>query len=204
MNTISQTLTILSSMIAPVVLILACGSLITTTSQRLSRVIERSRKLTEQLKQLVRDHDASSEVITKEGAKLFYQLNKSTLRTNLLQRAMVTLYLCLSLFVATSISLGIMDIFNAKHTWLPVLLSIIGALMLFYVSVLLIRESSLALKAISNEMDDALLFFKKNLEGLPVGSKEKWWRQLRLWQRLKPKTQENKKPVIAEQPADQG
>ena len=94
-----------------------------------------------------------------------------------------------------------MDVFNAKHTWLPVLLSIIGALMLFYVSVLLIRESSLALKAISKEMDDALLYFKSNLEGLPVASKAKWWRTIKLWQKVKPKTQKEAASVLSEQSA---
>lgn len=174
---LSTTLTILSSMIAPVVLILACGSLITITSQRLSRVIDRCRYLLEQLKQLVKEHGESTEVLTKEGALLFYLMDKATLRTRLLQNALTTLYLSLGIFIATSLSLGILDVINSRRTWLPILLSMIGAVMLFYVSVLLIRESRLARQAINKEMDEALLYFKSNLEGLTALKKKRWWRR---------------------------
>lgn len=176
---LSTTLTILSSMIAPVVLILACGSLITITSQRLSRVIDRCRYLLEQLKQLVQEHGTSADLITREGALLFYLMNKATLRTRLLQNALTTLYLSLGIFIATSLSLGVLDVVNSRRTWLPVLLSMIGAFMLFYVSVLLIRESRLARQAINKEMDEALLYFKSNLEGLAGQKKARWWRRKR-------------------------
>ncbi|TDB67381.1 DUF2721 domain-containing protein [Arundinibacter roseus] len=175
---LSQTLTILSSMIAPVVLILACGSLITITSQRLSRVIDRCRYLLEQLKTLVQQSGEEPETLTREGALLFYLMEKATTRTRLLQRALTTLYLSLGVFIATSLSLGILDVINSRRTWLPVLLSMIGAVMLFYTSVLLIRESSLARQAVNREMDEALHYFKTNLEGL-TKRKKRWWQRRR-------------------------
>jgi hypothetical protein len=174
---LSQTLTILSSMIAPVVLILACGSLITITSQRLTRVIERCRDLLVQLKLLVKEHGTSADFVTKEGELLFYLMDKATQRTRLLQKALITLYLSLGIFIATSLSLGILDVINSRRTWLPVLLTLVGALMLFYASVLLIRESAIAKRAINREMDDALLYFKNNLEGLSAQEKRKWWKR---------------------------
>jgi hypothetical protein len=67
---LSQTMTILSSMVAPVILILACGSLITTTSQRLTNVIERSRFLTDELKALVKTEESESKV--EEVSLLFF------------------------------------------------------------------------------------------------------------------------------------
>ncbi|MBW4605240.1 MAG: DUF2721 domain-containing protein [Calothrix sp. FI2-JRJ7] len=45
MNDLSATLAILSAMIAPAVLISACGSLIIATSQRLNRTIDRVRNI---------------------------------------------------------------------------------------------------------------------------------------------------------------
>ncbi len=164
-------------MIAPVVLILACGSLITITSQRLSRVIDRCRYLLEQLKQLVEEKGESTDLVTKEGALLFYLMDKATIRTRLLQNALTTLYLSLGIFIATSLSLGVLDVINSRRTWLPILLSMIGAFMLFYVSVLLIRESRLARQAINKEMDEALLYFKNNLEGLAGVNKKRWWKR---------------------------
>jgi hypothetical protein len=178
-NKLSQTLTILSSMIAPVVLILACGSLITITSQRLNLVVERCRALIEQLKELVQQSVTTPpETTTKETKLLLFLMDKATHRTRLLQQALTTLYLSLGTFIATSLSLGILDIINSRRTWLPVLLSILGALMLFYATVLLITESRIARQAINREMDEALRYFKSNLIKPPKRKvKRSWWRR---------------------------
>lgn len=164
-------------MIAPVVLILACGSLITITSQRLSRVIDRCRFLLEELKDLIEEHGTSGDLVSKEGSLLFFLMEKATQRSRLLQRALSTLYLSLGVFIATSICLGVLDVINSRRTWIPVLMSFIGALMLFYVSVLLIRESQLAKKALGREMNEALRYFKTNLEWLSEGKKRRWWKR---------------------------
>ncbi|WP_373513187.1 DUF2721 domain-containing protein [Persicitalea sp.] len=172
---LSQTMTILSSMVAPVVLILACGSLITTTSTRLTAVIERSRNLADELRALVRAEETEEK--ETEVSLLFYLLNKATHRTKLLQRALITLYLALGVFIATSLSLGILDVINPKRPWLPVVLSIVGASMLFYASVLLIQESTLARLAINREMNETLHYFKTNLKMLSKQQKARWWRR---------------------------
>ncbi len=175
---LSQTMTILSSMVAPVVLILACGSLITTTSSRLVGVIERSRYLADELKALVKEN----EIETKETevSLLFYLLHKATHRTKLLQRALITQYLALGVFIATSLSLGLLDVFDTRRPWLPVFLSILGAGMLFYASILLIQESTLARIAINREMNETLHYFKTNLTMLSKQQKGRWWRRRRV------------------------
>lgn len=144
-------------MITPVVLILASGSLILTTSQRLSRVIERTRKLTDWLKELTKT-PAGETLIEDEVVTLFDQLHRNTQRARLLQRAMANLYLALSVFVATSISIGIIDISKSSLTWVPVVLGIMGAMLLFYASIMLIKESRIALFAVNKEMDSAIRF----------------------------------------------
>lgn len=153
----SPALTVLSAMITPVVLILASGQLILTTSQRLSRVVERTRKLVEWIKELSKTNPAETS-IENEVASLFEQLHKNTRRAKLLTRAMSVLYITLSIFVATSISIGVVDISKAKYTWIPVALGIVGAGLLFYASVLLIRESRIALSAVNSEMDSTIRF----------------------------------------------
>ncbi len=177
-NKLSQTLTILSSMIAPVILILACGSLITITSQRLNLVVERCRALIDQLKELVQKSAIPSNTTDSDTKLLLFLMDKATHRARLLQQALTTLYLSLGVFIATSLSLGILDVINSRRTWLPVLLSMLGALMLFYTSVLLITESRIARQAINREMDEALLYFKKNLVK-PAKRKitRSWWRR---------------------------
>ncbi len=174
---LSQTLTILSSMIAPVVLILACGSLIANTSQRLAQVIERCRSLIDQLKEVVKEHEPEEAQMTKEESLLLFLVGKASRRTRLLQVALTTLYISLGMFIATSISLGLLNVLNFRRTfsWFPVVLSMLGALMLLYTSVLLITESSLARRAINRELDDALSYFKQNLDGLAKRERRPWW-----------------------------
>jgi hypothetical protein len=161
----SNTITILSAMITPVVLILASGSLILTTSQRLSRVIERTRKLTDWIRELA-DTNAGKDSVHDEVMILFQQLSKNARRAKLLQRAMACLYITLSIFVATSISIGVVDISKAQYTWIPVVLGILGALLLFYASILLIKESKIAISAVNQEMDSAIRFVHTKFPGI--------------------------------------
>src|SRR3982750_380668 len=98
MNEMFPALGILSSMITPAVLILATGSLIMTTSQRLSRVIERVRKISQEFTQIDKSNDEESTNETKRII-LYTLLKKSARRSKLLTRAMTILYLSLGLFV---------------------------------------------------------------------------------------------------------
>lgn len=161
MTDLSKALAILSSMIAPVVLIMACGSMILATSQRLSRVIERTRKLTDQLRTLVQNK-GKDEYVEEEALILSEQMLRATRRAKLLQRAMTSLYIALSIFVATSISLGITDIAHAIYVWIPVGLGITGAMFLFYASIVLIRESRIAITAVNEEMNYSIRFFNRH------------------------------------------
>lgn len=165
MDQFSPALTVLSAMITPVVLILASGQLILTTSQRLSRIVERTRKLTEWIKELTKAN-APETSIENEVETLFAQLHKNSRRARLLTRAMSVLHITLSIFVATSISIGIVDISKARYTWIPVALGIVGAGLLFYASVLLIRESRITLSAVNSEMDSAIRFVRNKYPGI--------------------------------------
>jgi hypothetical protein len=176
MNTLPNVLTILSSMITPVVLIMASGSLILTTSQRLGRVIERTRKLTDRLKEFGKSEKSAMEV-EEEGKMLFNQLKKATTRARLLQRAMTSLYCSLSFFVATSIAIGVVDITHLSTTWIPFACGIIGAVLLFFASIVLMKESAIALAAVNQEMNYAIYLFERNFPDMPK-RKTSWWQQL--------------------------
>jgi hypothetical protein len=176
MNTFPNALTILSSMITPVVLIMASGSLILTTSQRLGRVIERTRKLTDRLKDFAKGHENVLE-FEEEGQMLFNQLKKATNRARLLQRAMTSLYCSLSFFIATSITIGIVDISHLSIMWIPFACGVIGAVLLFIASILLMRESAVALAAVNQEMDYAICLFERNFPE-KSSQKSRWWQQL--------------------------
>ena len=67
---------------------------------------------------------------------------------------MVTFYLSLGMFVATSVAIGVVAFTgNPHHNFIPVVLGLAGACFLFYGSVLLIFEARLALSTIHAEMD---------------------------------------------------
>ena len=152
---LSSAVTVLTAMITPAVLISACGSMILSTSSRLGRVVDRVRGLSDRLEEISRA-GTNREPDKERQAAIFEQLDKLTSRARLLQRCMVTFYLGLGAFVATSVAIGFAAILGPAHHTLvlaPIIFGIIGALFLFYGSVLLIFEARLALSTIHSEMD---------------------------------------------------
>lgn len=145
------TLSDLSAMITPVVLILAAGQLILTTSQRLARSVERARKLSEQFEELVSNKEHGGTILKKE--LLYKLLARAASRSRKLQQVMSMLYVALSVFVATSVSIGLLEVLGLSTTWIPVVLGLSGAAFLFYATILLISETRIALGAIDIEMD---------------------------------------------------
>jgi hypothetical protein len=150
----AATLAILSAMITPAVLISACGSLTISTSNRLSRSIDRTRKLTEELEKFV-ELPADRVLAAERRALLFEELHYFKTRVHLLHRALACLYLTLGTFVGTSISIGVVQIFNDRYAWLPLLLGMTGGGLLFYSCILLVRETYVARTAILMETDFA-------------------------------------------------
>ena len=144
---------VLTAMITPAVLISACGSMILSTSSRLGRVVDRVRSLSDKLDGMA-DRNEHDEVAIERQRVIFEQLDKLTSRARLLQRCMVTFYISLGMFVATSVAIGVVAFTgNPRHNFVPVALGLAGACFLFYGSVLLIFEARLALSTIHSEMD---------------------------------------------------
>jgi hypothetical protein len=151
MDSMSSAVAVLTAMITPAVLISACGSMILSTSARLGRVVDRVRALSDKLEEIT-EKGSPSDVARERQAVIFEQLDKLTSRARILQRSMVTFYMGLGMFVATSVAIGIVAI-TSKYTLLPVILGLTGACFLFYGSMLLIFEARLALTTIHMEMD---------------------------------------------------
>ena len=149
----SSAIAVLTAMITPAVLISACGSMILSTSGRLGRVVDRVRALSDRLEEMT-EKPGSTEVALERQAVIFSQLDKLTSRARILQRSMVTFYIALGLFVATSVAIGVVGIAgNQRYNVVPVIVGMLGACFLFYGSMLLIFEARLALSTIHAEMD---------------------------------------------------
>jgi len=152
MDPMTSAVAVLTAMITPAVLISACGSMILSTSHRLGRVVDRVRALSDKLDELFgRSADESKDRQTI----IFAQLDKLTSRARILQRAMVTFYLALGMFVATSVAIGVVAFIpnQPRYNLVPVIVGLAGACFLFYGSMLLIFEARLALSTIHAEMD---------------------------------------------------
>lgn len=155
------TLSDLTAMITPVVLILAAGQLILTTSQRLARSVEPARKLSEQFEELVLEKEQEDTVLKK---RLLYKLlTRSASRSKKLQQVMSLLYIALSIFVIISLSIGLLEVLGLLVIWVPVVLSLGGACFLFYATILLIAETRIALGAIDTEMDYLVKDYREEL-----------------------------------------
>lgn len=147
---LSSVIDVLSAMITPAVLILASGSLIMTTSSRSVRCVDRVRERAAELEEL---GTGSGEIIERKRAHLYKQLQINIRRARTLQRAMATLYLGISFFIATSVAIGVVSLIHVDIGWVPLVLGFVGAGLLFSASVLLIFESRLAVATTFEEMD---------------------------------------------------
>jgi hypothetical protein len=152
----SPELAVLTAMITPAVLISACGALILSTSVRLGRVVDRVRSLSDRFEELAH-REPGDTVLYEERLELtFTQLDWLTSRARHLQRAMTTFYLALGLFVATTVTIGFLGIsspIERELNWVPVILGMVGAGLLFIGTILLGFEATLALRSIHAEMD---------------------------------------------------
>jgi hypothetical protein len=147
---LGDVLQVLSAMITPAVLILASSSLLLTTSTRSIRCIDRVRERTDELEKL---GTATDEVTERRRKHLYEQLEVNIRRARLLQRAMSRLYLGISFFIGTSVSIGVISLFSAALGWIPLILGFVGAGLLFSASVYLIIESRYAMTTTYAEMD---------------------------------------------------
>lgn len=147
---LASVLDVLGAMITPAVLILASSSLLITTSSRSIRCVDRVRERAEELQALGKGTDEGTE---KRRSHLYAQLEINTRRARLLQKAMGRLYIGISFFIATSVSIGVVALLHVDVGWVPLLLGFIGAGLLFSASVFLIIESRLALATTFEEMD---------------------------------------------------
>ena len=150
--TLDATLSVLSAMITPAVMILATGSLILTTTNRLVRVVDRVREMLPEFEQqaALDLHDERSE---EKRAMMLEQLERATIRARLIQTALTRLYTALGFFLATSVALGIISLTHLEAAWPALVLGLIGVCLLFYASVLLIFESRISLASTYAEMD---------------------------------------------------
>src|SRR5215213_7721881 len=138
-NVLNSTIEFLTAMITPALLISATGSLVLSTSTRLSDLITKEDKSTIPLYE-------------KRLDTIVNLLNKVTTRSRILQKAMSAFYYGLGFFILTSVTIAVAGIFNI-YRWLPIPVGIVGIFFLLYGAILMLRETRMATATINAEMD---------------------------------------------------
>ena len=152
MDTSSITLSVLSAMIMPAVLISACGSLVISTNDRLTSLMSRIRELQLHFEALLEPGPELS--FPEERRRLVLaELELQTRRAPLLQRVLSTLYLAIGVFIATSVTIGLAALTKASDNWIPTSIGLLGAFCLATASTFLLFETRMAASALRLEMD---------------------------------------------------
>ena len=143
-------LRVLSALIAPAILILACSGLVGATSTLLANVIERTRDIAAAMSELggeCRPGDRQDEL-----ALLVEDVARATRRSRLLQRALSSLFFAIVMLVLSSVFFGVVAVWLPHSAWAPVLLTLIGVGLLLYACVILALDSWVGVKAVDVEM----------------------------------------------------
>jgi hypothetical protein len=147
-----HTYTTLTAMITPAIFMTANGSLIISTSNRMSRDVDRIRVLNDRGDELCRG-DSKLDLVTERRAHVADQLERLQWRSDRVRYALTALYLSFAAFVGTSLTLAIDTMLGNVLVAIPTGLSLIGVLLLLAACVNLIREALAALE--SNRLEVA-------------------------------------------------
>jgi len=131
-------------MLAPAFFLTATASLLLSANNRLARIIDRARTL---LRELAAIEDPAERELYEKRIAL------QRMRSLLILRVGQLLYAAISCFVGTSLSVAVDTFLDHRLGAVPIGLAAIGVVAMFAASLLLARESTLAVTAINEEMD---------------------------------------------------
>jgi hypothetical protein len=138
-------------MITPALFMTATGSLIISTSNRMSRIIDRVRSLNTQADELTRG-ESKLDFPELRLAHILNEINLQVWRSECVRWSLTLLYFALSLFVGTSLSMAVDVLLDNSIGALPTALAIGGVSLLMLASVQLTREAHAALRGNQNEI----------------------------------------------------
>jgi Protein of unknown function (DUF2721) len=136
---------ILTSMLAPALLMAATGSLLVSANTRLARVVDRLRALI-----VAWDEEAP------DRAERDLQIRRHRQRAHLVLRACQLLYTALGAFVGTSLALAVDAFLGFRLGVLPTVLAVIGVTFLLLASIAMGSEVSLSVRSFDEELDQEL------------------------------------------------
>jgi hypothetical protein len=144
--TLNETYAALSAMITPAIFLTANGSLIISTSNRMSRIVDRIRVLNEQADKICRG-GTDLDYTVERVAHVHDQLERLVWRGDCIRYALVALYVAFGSFVGTSLTLAL-DVWAGNNLRvLPTVLALVGVTLMLAACVNLVREGLEALRS---------------------------------------------------------
>jgi hypothetical protein len=144
---------ILAAMISPAVLMAAAGSVVLSTSNRLGRVVDRTRQLLHDAQRLdTVPPESESDMERAQHDLILEQLDFLSRRMYLLRAALAGLYGSMALLVMTSLLIGLLVLLQGDAGWMPLLTGLSGAMGFLYSVLQLLREAALAVVSTQVEM----------------------------------------------------
>ena len=143
---------VLGAMITPAVLISASGTLALSTSNRLGRVVDRVRTLSKEIDETVANVAIPPDEYEEKCDLIMGTISRLARRMRYLQTALTILYSSIGLLVGTSLTVGLTAATRLLPHLVPVALGLLGATGLLAASVLLVRETRLAVHSSMIEM----------------------------------------------------
>ncbi|WP_165072423.1 DUF2721 domain-containing protein [Paludisphaera rhizosphaerae] len=146
----------LSAMITPALFMTATGSLIISTSNRMSRIVDRIRQLNQEADDLGRGAK-QVDFVEERLEHISVQLDRMIERSDTIRLALTVLYSALAMYVGTSLTLALDALAGGWFLVVPTTLAILGVGLMLAACVLLIREARIALR--NNRLE--ILFYQK-------------------------------------------
>ncbi len=142
----------LTAMITPALFMTATGSLIISTSNRMSRIVDRIRVLNELGDSLSRG-DSRLDYPRERLDHIAGQVGRLLWRSNRIRLALTLLYLAMAMFVGTSFTIALHVLIGSQVLALPTALAILGVFLLLVASAQLTREAHAALRSNREELN---------------------------------------------------
>jgi hypothetical protein len=134
---------VVAAMITPALLILASGSLVATALVRLARVVDRSRVL---IAAIDAGHAADARDLRRS-------LDRNERRALYAERSVGLFFVAVVVFVLDCLSIGIDHFAGDTLTWIPVVLTIGGMIVLLAGAAYIVAESQLGARQIVEEIN---------------------------------------------------
>jgi hypothetical protein len=134
----------LTAMISPALFLTATGSLIISTSIRMSRIVDRIRVLTE-LSDRIDRGDSELDFPERRQQHIDEQLRRLVWRSDRVRLALTWLYAAMSAFVGTSLGLAVDGLLGHLVEAVPTMLAVAGVVSLLAATLQLVREARVAL-----------------------------------------------------------